>query len=50
MTITAPSGESGAVLLPYLLVLVDEEHLRRVFGQQYVEFCCKTPRYLGCGV
>lgn len=29
----------------HLLVLIEEEHLRRVFGQQYVEFCRKVPRY-----
>jgi len=31
----------------HLLVLVEEEHLRRVFGEQYVEFCRKIPRYAG---
>jgi len=31
----------------HLLVLVEEEHLRRVFGEQYVEFCRKIPRYSG---
>jgi len=31
----------------HLLVLVEEEHLRRTFGEQYVEFCRKTPRYAG---
>jgi protein-S-isoprenylcysteine O-methyltransferase Ste14 len=31
----------------HLLVLVEEEHLRRVFGERYVEFCSRTPRYLG---
>ena len=31
----------------HLLVLVEEEHLRRVFGEQYVEFCRKIPRYVG---
>ncbi len=29
----------------HFLVLIEEEHLRRVFGQQYVEFCRKVPRY-----
>ncbi len=33
----------------HLLVLVEEEHLRRVFGEQYVEFRSKTPRYAGWG-
>ena len=31
----------------HLLVLVEEEHLRRVFGEPYIEFCSKTPRYFG---
>ena len=31
----------------HLLVLIEEEHLRRVFGEKYVEFCSKTPRYIG---
>jgi protein-S-isoprenylcysteine O-methyltransferase Ste14 len=31
----------------HLLVLVEEEHLRRMFGAPYVEFCSKVPRYLG---
>ena len=33
----------------HLLVLVEEEHLRRVFGEQYVEFDRKIPRYAGWG-
>ena len=31
----------------HLLVLVEEEHLRRVFGETYVAFCRATPRYPG---
>ncbi len=33
----------------HFLVLIEEEHLRRIFGSQYVEFCRRTPRYLGWG-
>jgi protein-S-isoprenylcysteine O-methyltransferase Ste14 len=33
----------------HLLVLVEEEHLRRVFGEAYEEFCRRTPRYVGWG-
>ena len=33
----------------HLMVLIEEEHLRRVFGEQYIEFCRRTPRYLGWG-
>lgn len=28
------------------LVLIEEQHLRRVFGDPYVEFCRRVPRYL----
>jgi protein-S-isoprenylcysteine O-methyltransferase Ste14 len=31
----------------HLLVLVEEEHLRREFGEPYLEFCRTTPRYFG---
>jgi protein-S-isoprenylcysteine O-methyltransferase Ste14 len=31
----------------HLLVLVEEEHLRRVFGDPYQEFCRRIPRYIG---
>jgi protein-S-isoprenylcysteine O-methyltransferase Ste14 len=31
----------------HLLVLIEEEHLRRVFGEPYLEFCRRVPRYLG---
>ncbi len=31
----------------HLLVLVEEEHLHRVFGEHYAEFCRKVPRYVG---
>lgn len=33
----------------HLLVLVEEEHLLRTFGEQYVEYCHKIPRYAGRG-
>lgn len=33
----------------HLLVLVEEEHLRRVFGDRYAEYCRKIPRYAGWG-
>lgn len=29
----------------HLLVLIEEAHLRRVFGEPYIEFCRKVPRY-----
>ncbi|MHC4107648.1 MAG: methyltransferase family protein [Planctomycetota bacterium] len=33
----------------HLLVRVEEEHLRRVFGEPYLEFCRTVPRYAGWG-
>lgn len=33
----------------HLLVLVEEEHLRRVFGEPYAEFCRRVPRYAAWG-
>lgn len=33
----------------HLLVLVEEEHLHRVFGERYDEFWRTTPRYIGRG-
>jgi len=29
----------------HVLVLVEEEHLRRVFGDRYAEFCRRVRRY-----
>jgi len=31
----------------HLLVLVEEEHLQRTFGEPYAEYCRSVPRYLG---
>ena len=31
----------------HLLVLVEEEHLDRTFGEQYAEYRRKVPRYVG---
>lgn len=33
----------------HLLILVEEEHLRRVFGERYAAFCDRVPRYAGWG-
>ena len=30
----------------HLLVLIEEEHLRRTFGEPYAEFCRSVPRYV----
>jgi protein-S-isoprenylcysteine O-methyltransferase Ste14 len=31
----------------HLLILVEEDHLRRVFGEHYIAFCRRVPRYAG---
>ena len=31
------------------LILIEEEHLRRVFGEQYIDFCRRVPRYAAWG-
>jgi protein-S-isoprenylcysteine O-methyltransferase Ste14 len=33
----------------HLLVLVEEEHLYQVFGEQFANFCRNVPRYAGWG-
>ena len=33
----------------HLLVRVEEEHLRRQFGERYAEYCRKVPRYARWG-
>jgi protein-S-isoprenylcysteine O-methyltransferase Ste14 len=33
----------------HLLVLIEEAHLLRIFGEQYAEYCRKVPRYAGWG-
>ncbi len=35
------------VISLHLLVLLEEEHLLRTFGDQYIEFCRLVPRYVG---
>jgi protein-S-isoprenylcysteine O-methyltransferase Ste14 len=39
----------AALWLPisYLMVRAEEEHLRSVFGQDYEQYCRRTPRYIG---
>ncbi len=31
----------------HMMVLTEEEHLRRVFGEEYVRYCERVPRYIG---
>jgi protein-S-isoprenylcysteine O-methyltransferase Ste14 len=36
----------GAVM-GHMMVLTEEEHLRKVYGEAYVQYCERVPRYLG---
>jgi protein-S-isoprenylcysteine O-methyltransferase Ste14 len=36
----------GAVIL-HIMVLTEEDHLRKAFGAEYEAYCARTPRYLG---
>ena len=33
--------------LIHLMVLAEEEHLARQFGEEYLDYCSRVPRYLG---
>ena len=34
-------------IILHIMVLTEEEHLRRTFGEEYECYCAETPRYLG---
>ena len=34
-------------VVAHLMVLAEEEHLHRVYGEEYVGYCERVPRYLG---
>ena len=31
----------------HMMVLTEEEHLRDIFGEEYVKYCARVPRYIG---
>jgi protein-S-isoprenylcysteine O-methyltransferase Ste14 len=33
--------------IAHMMVLTEEEHLRNVYGEEYVRYCERVPRYLG---
>lgn len=35
------------LVIAHLMVRAEEEHLERVFGDEYRAYCARTPRYLG---
>ena len=36
-------------VMVHLFILIEEEHLRRTFGEEFTAFCRKVPRYIGLG-
>jgi protein-S-isoprenylcysteine O-methyltransferase Ste14 len=47
-----PSWHTAGWVLLYaaavhMMVLAEEENLRRIFGEDYARYCRETPRYLG---
>jgi protein-S-isoprenylcysteine O-methyltransferase Ste14 len=46
---TAWIGLVAYVLLMYLIVRIEEEHLERVFGDAYRNYRARVPRFLGWG-
>jgi len=34
-------------VIAQLMVLTEEEHLRIIFGEKYVQYCARVPRYIG---
>jgi protein-S-isoprenylcysteine O-methyltransferase Ste14 len=50
-----PSGYAAGWALIYpvlihIMVLTEEEHLLRLYGQDYADYCRRVPRYLGRGL
>lgn len=35
------------VVIAHMMVLTEEEHLRKVYGEEYGKYCERVPRYLG---
>ena len=33
--------------IAHLMVRTEEEHLQRVYGDEYADYCARTPRYIG---
>lgn len=33
--------------IAHMMVLTEEEHLRAIFGEKYVQYCARVPRYIG---
>jgi len=33
-------------VIVHMMVLTEEEHLREIFGEEYVQYCARVPRYI----
>lgn len=40
-------GMLAYIALAYAVTLIEEEHLTRVYGDSYMEYCQRVPRYIG---
>ena len=40
-------GFLSYLMLAYFVALVEEEHLERVYGQSYRDYCARVPRFIG---
>ncbi|MFZ2055244.1 MAG: methyltransferase [Candidatus Aminicenantales bacterium] len=34
-------------VMAHVMVLTEEEHLRNIFGERYIQYCTRAPRYMG---
>ena len=40
-------GLLSYLVLAYFVTLIEEEHLTRVYGQPYRDYCARVPRFIG---
>lgn len=41
-------GLLSYLVLAYFVTLMEEEHLTRVYGQSYQDYCARVSRFMGC--
>ena len=37
------------LFIAHMMVVTEEEHLGKIFGEEYVQYCDRVPRYIGLG-
>ena len=42
-------GLASYLALAYAVARIEEEHLARIYGQDYIEYCARVPRFFGRG-